>query len=99
MTLEHGRTKMTDSHLYEVSVETVSNSVNQKPIPYLSFFSKKNILPFVGLVINSVANKDRSTVNYRHSLAFVRPYLSCDDHYDGWLFEEIFFLINIILIS
>ena len=62
MTLEHGRTKMTDSHLYELSVEIVSNSVNQKPVSYLSFFSRKNILPMVGLVINSAASKDRSTV-------------------------------------
>ena len=91
MTLEYGPTKMTDSHLYELSVEAFSNSVNQKPVSYPSFFSKKNILLIVGLVINSAASEDRSTVNYRQSLAFDCPYLSCNDHYDGLLFEEIFF--------
>ena len=82
---------MTDSYLNELSVETVSNSVNQKATSYLSLFSKKNILAKVGQVINSTASKNRSTVNYRHSLAFDHPYLSCNDHFDGWLFEEIFF--------
>ena len=60
-------------------------------LPTFHFFPKNNILPMSGLVINSAANKDRSTVNYRHSFAFVRPYLSCNNHYDGWLFEGISF--------
>ena len=44
--------------------------------------------------IFSAANKGRSTVNYRQSLAFDQPYL-CYDHCDRWLFQEIFFLIII----
>ena len=43
------------------------------------------------LTIYSTANKGGSTVNYRQSLAFDRPYLSCNDHCDRWLFQEIFF--------
>ena len=39
----------------------------------------------------SAAKKGRSTVNYRQSLAFDRPYLSCNDHCDRWLFQEIYF--------
>ena len=46
----------------------------------------------------SAANKGRSTVNYRQSSAFDRPYLSCNDHCDRWLLLEIFF-INFIFIS
>ena len=42
---------------------------------------------------SSAANKDRSTVNYCQSLAFDNPYLSCNDHCDRWLFQEIFFII------
>ena len=38
----------------------------------------------------SAANKGRSTVTYRKSLAFDRPYLSCNDHGDRWLFQEIY---------
>ena len=38
----------------------------------------------------SAANKGRSTVTYRKSLAFDRPYLSCNDHGDRWLFREIY---------
>ena len=36
------------------------------------------------------ANKGQSTVNYGQSLAFDRPYLSCNDHCDRWLFQKIF---------
>ena len=32
-------------------------------------------------------------VNYHQSLAFDHPYLSCNDHCDRWLFQEIFFII------
>ena len=91
MPREHGRTKMTDSYLYELSVETVPNSVNQKDASYLSFFFKKEYSTMFGLVINSAANKDSSTVNYRHSFTFVHPDLLCNNHYDGWLFEGISF--------
>ena len=41
----------------------------------------------------STTNKGQSTVNYRQSLAFNRPYLSHNDHCDWWLFQEIFFII------
>ena len=48
----------------------------------------------------STANKVRSTVNYRQSLAFNRPYLLYNDHGDRWLFQEIFFFfVNFIFIS
>ena len=43
----------------------------------------------------SAAKKGRSTVNYRQSLAFDRPYLSCNDHSDRRVFQEIFFIIII----
>ena len=40
---------------------------------------------------DNAANKGRSTVNYRQSLAFDRPYLQCTDHCGRWFFQEIFF--------
>ena len=42
----------------------------------------------------SAANKGRLTVDYRQSLAFDWPYLSCDDHCDQWLFQEIFLSLS-----
>ena len=39
----------------------------------------------------SAANKGRSRVNYRQSLAFDLLYLSRNNHCDWWLFQEIFF--------
>ena len=44
---------------------------------------------------SSAKNKGRSTVNYRQSSAFDCTYLSCNDHCDRWLFQEIFFIIII----
>ena len=41
----------------------------------------------------SAANKGWSTVNYHQSLDFDHPYLSCNDHCDCRLFQEIFFII------
>ena len=38
----------------------------------------------------SAANKHWSTVTYRQSTTFDRPYLSCDDQRDRQLFQEIF---------
>ena len=38
----------------------------------------------------SAANKGRSADTYRQSLAFDWPYLSCNDHGDRWLFQEIY---------
>ena len=40
---------------------------------------------------SSAANKGWSMVNYRQSLLFDHPYLSCNNHFDLWLFQEIFF--------
>ena len=40
---------------------------------------------------SSAANKGRSMVNCCQSPAFDLPYLSCNDHCDRWLFQEIFF--------
>ena len=45
----------------------------------------------------SAANKDQSTVNYHRSSVFYRPYLSCNDHYDQWLFQEILFFLIFLL--
>ena len=42
----------------------------------------------------SAANKGRSSVNYRESLTFDRPYLSCYDHCDRWLFQEIIIILR-----
>ena len=39
----------------------------------------------------STAGKDWSMVSYHQSSVFDRPYLSCNDHCDWWLFSEIFF--------
>ena len=40
---------------------------------------------------SSTANKGQSMVNYRQSLVSDRPYSSCKDHCDQWLFQEIYF--------
>ena len=47
----------------------------------------------------ALQNKGRSAVNYRQSSVFDRPYLSCNDHCDWLLFQEIFSFINITFIS
>ena len=39
----------------------------------------------------SSAAKGWLTVTYGQSLAFDHPYISCNDHCDRWLFQEIFF--------
>ena len=41
----------------------------------------------------SAANKGRSMVNHHQPLVFDYPYLSCNDHCDWWLFQEIFLLL------
>ena len=41
---------------------------------------------------HSAANKGRSTVNYCQASAFDRPYLSCSDQHDWWVFQEMFFI-------
>ena len=43
--------------------------------------------------ISSAGNKGQSTVNYCQFLAFNCPYLSCNDHCDQWLFQEVFWLL------
>ena len=43
------------------------------------------------------ANKGWSVVNYCQSLVFDHPYLSCNDHCDWWLFQEIFLLLLFFL--
>ena len=43
-------------------------------------------------MVHSTPNKGWSTVNYCQYLAFDHPYLSCNDHGDWWLFQEIFFI-------
>ena len=52
----------------------------------------------------TAANKGWSMANYHQSLAFDSPYLSCNDHCDRWLFQEIFFyyykyFLEIILLT
>ena len=42
----------------------------------------------------SAANKGRSMVNYHQFLAFDHPYFSCNDHHDGWVFQEVFIMIS-----
>ena len=44
------------------------------------------------LMTHSAANKGRSTVNYCQASAFDRPYLSCSDQHDWWVFQEMFFI-------
>ena len=50
-------------------------------------------------LICSTANKSWSKVNYHQSLAFDGPYLSCNDHCDRWLFQEIFLSLFLFHIS
>ena len=45
-------------------------------------------------LICSAANRGRSTVNYSQSLAFDHPYVSCNDHCDWWLLQEIFIIFR-----
>ena len=42
---------------------------------------------------SSAANKGRSTVSYRQFSAIDHSYLSCNDHRDRWVFQDIFFII------
>ena len=79
--------------------------INQKKL-YKNFFNnfflgtklnwkhqwKAVILLLIVFIYCSAANNGRSTVNYRQSLAFERPYLSCNDHCDRWFFQ-IFFIV------
>ena len=51
--------------------------------------------PYLQCCIYSAANKGRSAVNYRQSLAFDCQFLSCNDHCDQWFFQEIFIIIII----
>ena len=44
------------------------------------------------LLSHSAAKKGWSAVHYCQYSVFDRAYLSCDDHCDRWLFQEIFFL-------
>ena len=46
-----------------------------------------------GIIFPSAVNKGRSTVIYRQSSTFDRPYLSCNNHCDWWIFQEFFFVI------
>ena len=62
-----------------------------------SFLSKKNILTIVGLVINSDADKGPSTVNYRQSSPFDRPYLSLMIFMKGGFSRKWFFLLISLL--
>ena len=39
----------------------------------------------------STASKHQLMFNYRQSLVFDHSYLSCNDHCNQWLFQEIFF--------
>ena len=88
------------SHLFGfVYCNTITSSLNKIHnivifIMYLLHYLF--IIKFLKL-INSAANKGRSTVNYQQSSAFERPYLSCNDHCDQWLFQAIFFLLILFL--
>ena len=44
------------------------------------------------LMTNSAASKGWQRVNYREFLAFDCPYLSCNDHCDWWVLQEMFFI-------
>ena len=45
------------------------------------------------IITYSIANKGQTTVNYCQSSADDHPYLSCNDHCDQWVFQEIIFII------
>ena len=55
-------------------------------------------LLFYNFTYISTAYKGWSMVIYCQSSAFDHPYLSCNDHCDLWLFQEMFFFINITFI-
>ena len=58
--------------------------------PEVAFITMKPCIEY------SAANTGRPTVNYRQSLAFNSPYLSCNDRCDWWLFQEIFLLLLLL---
>ena len=45
------------------------------------------IFPDIEKILTSTVNKCQAMVNFDY------PYLSCNDHCDWWLFQEIFFII------
>ena len=47
----------------------------------------------IGIInlITSAAKKDWSVVNYLQYLAINYPYLSCNDHCDGWFSKKSFY--------
>ena len=53
------------------------------------------LILFIYIFFNA-ANVGWSTVNYRQYLVFKHLYL-CDGHCDQWLFQEIFFLLKLLL--
>ena len=72
--------------------------INRRNYMQLLWMLKKHLTMFLGRSSNAT-NKGRSTVSYRQSLTFDRPYLSCDDHFNCWLFQEIFFIIIFIFLE
>ena len=50
-------------------------------------------------ILGSAANKSQSAFNYRQCLPFDHPYLSCNDHCDRWLSQEIFFYYHFYLVE
>ena len=66
----------------------------------LFFWYINSFFPCLSLsfFILNAADNSWSMFNYRQSLAFDLPYLSCNDHCDQWLFQRNLFIIIIIII-
>ena len=79
----------------------LSNYATKKGIEHATGVDTSNLTAvkdFIALEaeVDSTANKDWSTVNYCQSLAFGHPYLSCNDHCDQMVFQEICFLLLLL---
>ena len=78
--------------VFNLAISVTNHGIKKDYIFYNLLTNKRIKVNFMN------TNNGQSTVNYCQSSVFERPYLSCNDHCDQWLFQEIFF-INIIFIS
>ena len=78
---------ITNAKLY-VPITTLSTEDDNKLLQQLKIRFKRTVI-----WSNSAANKGQLTVNYCQLSVFDCSYLSCNDHRDRWVFQEIFFVI------
>ena len=70
-----------------ITIIPVKSPLSESPFSILSSRKERQMLVEWFLLNSSAANKGRSMVNYSQSSAFDRPYLSCNDYCDRWLFQ------------